>query len=81
MTELIGYLLYLENWNSDKELAETGWKLFMGVKPTKHPEVSLSEATWIMERTGASAVVMQELRLRLLDRIWIPPVKMICAEN
>ena len=32
VTSLLGYLLYLENWNIDKSLADVGWKFFLTSK-------------------------------------------------
>ena len=29
VTALLGFLLYLENWNQDKTLSAVGWKIFM----------------------------------------------------
>ena len=83
VTELLGYLLHLDNWNEgDRVTASAGWRLFTGEKllPTK-PTVSLEEATWIIERSGMSQVVWQDVRLKVLDRIWLPPVMKVRTEN
>ena len=38
-------------------------------------------ATWMIEKAGISQVVWTEFRLKLLDRIWLPPVKYVREEN
>ena len=66
--KLLGYLLYLETFMKEKKLSKVGWKLFMGDSLEDKPEMSLEEVIWIREKSGMSEAVMQELRLRLLDR-------------
>ena len=41
----------------------------------------MQEAIWIIEKSGMSQAVWQEVRLRLIDRIWLPPVNQVTAEN
>ena len=81
VTELLGYFLHLENWNSDKTLSNIGWNIFTHTECFKKPEVSVEEATWIIEKTRMSQSVWTDIRLRLLDRIYLPPVKVIRSEN
>ena len=81
VTELLGYMLHLENWNLNKPNAAIGWKLFTDNIVTDRPEVTLNEAVWIIEKSGMSQVIWQEIRLRLLDIIWLPPVMNIRTEN
>ena len=78
VTELLGYFLH---HGGDRSTAAVGWRLFTGEKVTSRPEVTIEEAIWIIERSGMSQVVWQEVRLRLLDRIWLPPVMNVRAEN
>ena len=78
---LLGYLLYLENWNVDKDLSATAWKIFMGEKMNSSPVVSLEESIWLIEKSGMSQAVYLELRLRFKDRIYFQPVQHIRAEN
>ena len=78
---LLGYLLYLENWNSDKKISSLGWKLFMEEQFVDKPSVSLEEAIWLIEKSGMSQAVYLEIRLRLKDRIYFPPVMCIREEN
>ena len=78
---LLGYLLYLENWNVDKDLSATAWKIFMGEKMNPSPVVSLEESIWLIEKSGMSQAVYLELRLRFKDRIYFQPVQHIRAEN
>ena len=81
VTELLGYFLHLENWNYDKTLSNIGWNIFTHTECFKKPEVSVEEATWIIEKTRMSQSVWTDIRLRLLDRIYLPPVKVIRSEN
>ena len=82
VTKLLGYLLHLENYHAgERSVAALGWRIFTGENVFEKPEVSLEEATWIMEKGRISQVVWQEIRLRLLDRIKLPPVNLVRAEN
>ena len=81
VVELLGYLLYLETTPGDKGIAGIGWKIFTGEKVFEKPEVSLIEATWMIEKGHLSQVVFQEYRLRLLDRITLPPVNKVATYN
>ena len=82
MTELLGLLLHLENWNEGKRsVAALGWKIFMGEAVTAMAVVSLEEAIWLIERSGMSQAVYLEARLRLLGRIYCPPVMQVREEN
>ena len=81
-TQLVGYLIHLENYHGgDRNLARLGWKIFTDDETPVKAEVSLEEATWIIEKSGMSQNVYQEIRLRLLGRIWLPPVMLVRAEN
>ena len=77
---LLGYLLYLENWNVDKNLASTAWKIFLGEEVKMSPVVTLEESIWLIEKSGMSQAVYQEVRLRFKDRIYFHPVQHIRAE-
>ena len=68
VSQLLGYLLYVENWMKEKKLAGVGWQVFSGEVPEGKPEMSLEEAIWLREKSGMSEAVLQEVRLRLLDR-------------
>lgn len=68
LTKLLGYFLHLENYPENRDLAAAGWLIFQGGKPRGKPDMSLEEAIWLREKSGMSEAVMQELRLRLLDR-------------
>ena len=68
VTKLLGYLLHLENWPGNRDEAGLGWKLFQGGELSGKPEMTLEEVIWIREKSGMSEAVMQELRLKLLDR-------------
>lgn len=60
----------LENWPQNRDEAGIGWKLFQGAELKGKPEMTLEEVIWIREKSGMSEAVMQELRLRLLDRYY-----------
>ena len=81
VTSLLGYLLYLENWNIDKSLADVGWKIFLKEDVKIVPSVSVDEAIWLLEKSQMSQAVYLEVRLRLKGRIYLPPVMNIRAEN
>ena len=68
VSKLLGYLLYVENWMVDKNVAAMGWKLFHGEVAEGKPKLSVEEAIWLREKSGMSEHVLQEVRLRLLDR-------------
>ena len=81
VSELHGYLLHLENWTEERNLAAVGWKIFMGESLIVKPEVTIEESIWLIERSGMSQTVYLEVRLRLQDRIYLPPVMHVRAEN
>ena len=82
VTSLLGYLLHLENYNGgDRSIAATGWMIFCGETVKEKPEVTVEEAIWMIETGSISQLVWQEFRLRLLDRIRLPPVNSVRAEN
>ena len=81
VTQLCGYFQYLENWMSDKKTATVGWRIFTGETINQKPELTLQEATWIIEKCSMSQHVYQEIRLLLLDRIRLPPVILVRQEN
>ena len=69
-SSLLGYLLYLENWNLDKALSATAWKIFMGEKVRDLPVVTLEESIWLIEKSRMSQATYLEMRLRTsLSRI------------
>ena len=68
VSQLLGYLLYVENWMMEKSLAGVGWQVFSGEVPEGKPQMSLEEAIWLREKSGMSEAILQEVRLRLLDR-------------
>ena len=82
VTELLGYFLHLENYTDSRKVASVGWKLFIGEDNiSEKPKLSLEEAIWLREKAGMSEAVYQEVRLRLLDRIFIPPTNIVREEN
>ena len=82
MTELLGYFLHLENYKDSRNVVSVGWKLFIGEDNiSEKPKLSLEEAIWLREKAGMSEAVYQEVRLRLLDRILIPPTNIVREEN
>ena len=82
VSQLLGYLLHLDNYHlGDNKIATTGWKIFCGETVDEKPEVSINEAIWMIETGGISQKVWQEFRLKLLDRIKLPPVNLVRAEN
>ena len=82
VTALLGFLLYLENWNQDKTMSAVGWKIFVKEEEvTGTPRVSIEEAIWLLERSFMSQAVYLELRLRFKGRIIFPAVMNIRAEN
>ena len=82
ITALLGYFVYVENYHGgDRCLATIGWKMFMGEDVSSIPKVSVEEAIWLIEKSGMSQAVYLEIRLRLKDRIYFPPVMQIRAEN
>ena len=68
VSQLLGYLLYVENWMNEKNLAGLAWQVFNREVPDGKPQMSLEEAIWLREKSGMSEAVLQEVRLRLLDR-------------
>ena len=78
---LAAFLLYLENWNMDKDVSATAWRIFMGEKVKDSPVVTLEESIWLIEKSGMSQAVYLEMRLRFKDRIYFHPVQHIRAEN
>jgi hypothetical protein len=80
---LLGYLIYLENshGNGDQTLSDIGWKIFKGESGRGIPSASLEEAIWMIERSGMSQAVYLEVRLRFKDRLYLPPVMHLRAEN
>ena len=68
VSQLLGYLLYVENWMKERDLAGVGWQIFNGDVPEGKPQMSLEEAIWLREKSGMSEAVLQEVRSRLLDR-------------
>ena len=81
VSALLGFLLYLENWNQEKSLSTVGWKIFMKEEVTGVPSVTMEEAIWLLERSFMSQAVYLEVRLRFKDRISFPAVLNIRAEN
>ena len=81
VSELLGYLLHLENFMTEKSLAAVGWRIFCGENLFNKPDISIEEAIWMIETGGISQLVWQEFRLRLLGRITLPPVQQVREEN
>ena len=82
VSQLLGYLLHLENYHlGDRSMAATGWRIFSGENTFDKAEISVEEAIWMIEIGGLNQLVWQEFRLRLLQRIKLPPVYIIRAEN
>ena len=82
VTVLLGLLLHLDNYHGgDRSLSALGWKIFMGETVSEKPVLTVGEAIWLIEKSGMSQAVYQETRLRLIDRIYIPPVMHVRAEN
>ena len=82
LSELLGFFLHLENWNNgDKSIAAIGWKIFMSELVPEKSVMTVEEAIWLIERSGMSQAVYLETRLRLLNRIYMPPVMYVRAEN
>ena len=50
-TELLGYLLYLENYHegAERNISAVGWKIFLGGKISEKNSASLEEALWMIE--------------------------------
>ena len=68
VTKLLGYFLHLENYMENRNIAAAGWKLFQGEELEGKPKMSLEEVIWMREKSGMSEAVMQEVRLRFLNR-------------
>ena len=82
VVELLGYLLHLENYHEgDRGVATIGWQLFTGEKVFEKPAVTLEESTWMIEKGRLSQTSWEEYRLRLLDRIYLPPLYKVRAYN
>ena len=81
VTELLGYFLHLENYLDNRPLAALGWQIFTGEKLSQKPEITVSEAIWLIEKANLSQSTYLEIRLRLLDRIVMPPVMKVRAES
>ena len=82
VTVLLGLLLHLDNYHGgDRSLSALGWKIFMGETVSEKPVLTVGEAIWLIEKSGMSQAVYQETRLRLIDRIYIPPVMHVQADN
>ena len=82
VTKLLGYFMHLENYHSgEKSLAAIGYRIFAGEKVFNKSEVSLDEAIWMIELAGISQAAWLEFRLRLQDRIVLPPVNKVREEN
>jgi hypothetical protein len=82
VTKLLGYFLHLDNYHSgEKSLAAIGYRIFAGEKVFNKSEISLDEAIWMIELAGISQAAWLEFRLRLQDRIVLPPVNKVREEN
>lgn len=82
IVELLGYLLHISSYHEgDRGIAGIGWQIFTGDTVFEKPHVSLEEATWMIEKGSLSQAVWQEYRLRLHDRIYLPPVNKVRSEN
>ena len=82
VTKLLGYFMHLDNYHSgEKSLAAIGYRVFAGEKVFNKSEVSLDEAIWMIELGGINQAAWLEFRLRLQDRIVLPPVNKVREEN
>ena len=81
VSELLGYLLNLENFMTEKSLAAVGWRIFCGENLFNKPDISIEEAIWMIKTGRISQLVWQEFQLRLLGRITLPPVQQVREEN
>ena len=82
VSELLGFLLYLENYHSgDREVAQAGWKIFSGNKINVVHRATLDEAVWMIERGSLSQSVYLEYRRRFIERFVLPPVMQVVGEN
>ena len=82
VVELLGYLVHVETYHEgDRGVAAIGWQIFTGGKVFEKPVVTEQEATWMIEKGHLSQSVWLDFRLRLLDRIILPPVYKVCAYN
>ena len=82
ITELLGYLIYLDNYHSgEKSLASLGYRIFKGENVFEKPEKSVNEAIWMIELGRISQAVWLEYRLRFQDRIVLPTVNKVRCEN
>ena len=61
-TELAGYFIFLENWESNKDIAQVGWSLFQNKMLSSIHKATTLEAMWLMERCELSETMYLELR-------------------
>jgi hypothetical protein len=74
VSQLAGLLIHLDNYESKRDIAIVGWDLFLESEATNGShEVSAVEAVWMRESLGLSRSYYDELRLRLLGRLTLPP--------
>ena len=72
-----GLMIHCENYVHSRDIAKIGWKLFTDILQENSSQVTPLEGIWIIEKLGISYAKYTELRLRLLDRIYLPPEHMI----
>ena len=82
-TQLLGYLLYLENYHegAGRKISAVGWKMFLGGEISEKKSVSLEEALWMIEIDSLSQAVYSEIRLRFLNRFILPAVMHVSNES
>ena len=73
VVQLAGLFVQMEYYIHDRQLAKVGWDMFSGQLIQSKPEVSELEAIWMRESLGLSRDKYTELKLRLEDRIQLPP--------
>ena len=68
-TQLLGYLLYLENYHEGdgRNISAVGWKIFLGGEISEKNLASLEEALWMIEIGSLSQAVYSEIILRFLN--------------
>ena len=70
-------MIHYENYVHARDVANVGWKIFSDTLCNDFNKVTPLEGIWIIEKLGISYAKYTELRLRLLDRIYLPPVHVI----
>ena len=77
ISQLAGLMIHYENYVHARDVANVGWKIFSDTLCNDFNKVTPLEGIWIIEKLGISYAQYTELRLRLFDRIYLPPVHVI----